>query len=297
MARILAEIRQLENHPRPLIYMLIQINEFAPIAPRRFMTVATMPTRKLEKVVSLKEIKVACQECSLNEICLPVGIGQDDLGRLDSIIDRKRPLARGEHLFRIGAQFQSLFAVRSGSLKTYATSEDGQEQVMGFHLPGELVGLDAIADGCHPLAARALETTSVCEIPFKDLETLSVQLPGLQHQLLRVMSQEIRDDEQNMVILGQKSAEERLASFLISLSDRFRRRGFSATQFNLSMSRSDIGNYLGLALETVSRLFTRFQNEGLLRVDRKHIELLDRDRLCMFSGSKCGSHKARSAHP
>ena len=256
-----------------------------------------MPTRRIEKVVSLKEIKVACQECSLNEICLPVGIGQDDLGRLDSIIDRKRPLTRGDHLFRIGAPFQSLFAVRSGSLKTYATSEEGQEQVMGFHLPGELVGLDAIADGFHPLAARALETTSVCEIPFKDLETLSVQLPGLQRQLLRVMSQEIRDDEQNMVILGQKSAEERLASFLIGLSDRFRRRGFSATQFNLSMSRSDIGNYLGLALETVSRLFTRFQNEELLRVDRKHIELLDRDRLCMFSGSKCGNRPGRAIRP
>ncbi|MCO6412857.1 MAG: fumarate/nitrate reduction transcriptional regulator Fnr [Thiogranum sp.] len=248
-----------------------------------------MPTRKLEKVVSLKEIKVACQACSLNEICLPVGMGETDLDRLDSIIDRKRPLARNDHLFRIGDPFQCLYAVRSGSLKTYATSEDGQEQVMGFHLPGELVGLDAIADGRHPLAAKALETTSLCEIPFADLEALSRQLPSLQHQLLRVMSQEIRADEQNMVTLGQKSAEERLASFLISLSSRFRRRGFSENQFNLSMSRSDIGNYLGLALETVSRLFTRFQNEGLLRVDRKHIELLDRARLCMFSSAKCSS--------
>jgi len=256
-----------------------------------------MPTRKLEKVVSLKDIKVACQECSLNEICLPVGIGHEDLDRLDSIIDRKRPLTRGDHLFRVGDTFQSLYAVRSGSLKTYATSEDGQEQVMGFHLPGELVGLDAIAEGHHPLAAKALETTSICEIPFGDLETLSTELPGLQHQLLRVMSQEIRDDEQNMVVLGQKSAEERLAAFLIGLSGRFRRRGFSANQFNLSMSRSDIGNYLGLALETVSRLFTRFQNEGLLRVDRKHIELLDRDRLYMFSGSKCPDKEPRKVRP
>ncbi len=254
---------------------------------------ARMPTRKLEKVVSLRDIKVACQECSLNEICLPVGIGHNDLDRLDSIIERKRPLLRGAHLFRIGAPFQCLYAVRSGSLKTYATSEDGQEQVMGFHLPGELIGLDAIAEGKHPLAAKALETTSICEIPFHDLETLSAQLPGLQHQLLRVMSKEIRDDEQNMVILGQKSAEERLASFLIGLSNRFRRRGFSANQFNLSMSRSDIGNYLGLALETVSRLFTRFQNEGLLRVDRKHVELLDRDRLLVFSGVHCSREGAR----
>jgi len=252
-----------------------------------FQKCARMPTRKLEKVVSLKDIKVACQACSLNELCLPVGIGLKDLDRLDSIIDRKRPLLRGDHLFRIGDPFLCLYAVRSGSLKTYATSEDGQEHVMGFHLPGELIGLDAIAEGDYPLAAKALETTSICEIPFHDLQSLSTQLPGLQSQLLHVMSKEIRDDERNMVILGQKSAEERLASFLIGLSNRFMRRGFSANQFNLSMSRSDIGNYLGLALETVSRLFTRFQNEGLLRVDRKHIELINRDRLCVFSGAQC----------
>lgn len=257
----------------------------------------TMPTRKIEKVVSLKEIKVACQACTLTEICLPVGMGDADLERLDSMIDRKRPLARGDHLFHIGDTFQCLYAVRSGSLKTYSTSEDGQEQVMGFHLPGELIGLDAIAEGRHPLAARALETTSLCEIPFTGLERLSRQLPTLQHQLLRVMSQEIRNDEQNMVTLGQKSAEERLASFLISLSGRFRRRGYSENQFNLSMSRSDIGNYLGLALETVSRLFTRFQNEGLLRVERKHIELLDRRRLCLFSSAKCSDEEPGKLRP
>ncbi|HHJ16515.1 MAG TPA: fumarate/nitrate reduction transcriptional regulator Fnr [Gammaproteobacteria bacterium] len=256
-----------------------------------------MPTRKFETVISLRDIKVACQECSLKEICLPVGIGQEDLDRLDAIIDRKRPLARGDHLFRVGDGFQSIYAVRSGSLKTYTTSQDGQEQVMGFQLPGELVGLDAIAEDSHPLAAKALETTSVCEIPFTDLESLSGQIGGLQRQLLRVMSQEIRDDEHNMVILGQKSAEQRLAAFLISLSNRFRRRGFSATQFNLSMSRSDIGNYLGLALETVSRLFTRFQNEGLLRVDRKHIELLDREKLCTYSGAQCAEDDVLQAEP
>lgn len=246
-----------------------------------------MPTRKLEKVVSLRDIKVACQACSLNEICLPVGMDSEDLDRLDAIIDRKQPISRGGHLFRTGDDFRCLYAVRSGSLKTYTTSEDGSEQVMGFHLPGELVGLDAIVDNRHPLSAKALETTSVCEIPFSNLESLSSQLPSLQHQLLRVMSQEIRDDEQNMVVLGQKSAEERLAAFLMSLSNRFQRRGFSANQFNLSMSRGDIGNYLGLALETVSRLFSRFQNERLLRVDRKHIELLDHNKLCAYSGANC----------
>ena len=246
-----------------------------------------MPTRKSEKVVSLKDIKVACGECSLNAICLPVGVESNDLERLDAIIERKRPIARGEHLFRSGDRFQCVYAVRSGSLKTYSTSPDGHEQVMGFQLPGELVGLDAIADGVHPLSAKALETTSVCEIPFEALESLSGKLPSLQRQMLRLMSQEIRDDEHNMMVLGQKSAEERLAAFLISLSSRFQRRGFSPNQFNLSMSRGDIGNYLGLALETVSRLFTRFQHEELLRVDRKHIELLDRQKLCDYSGASC----------
>ena len=255
-----------------------------------------MPTRRQEKVVSLKDIKIACQECSLNEICLPVGVDESDMERLDTIIDHRRPLSRGDHLFRTGNPFQSVYAVRSGSIKTYATSEDGHEQVMGFHLPGELVGLDAIASGAHPLSARALETTSVCEIPFADLQILSTQLPSLQYQLLRVMSQEIRDDEENMIILGQRSADERLAAFLISLSNRFHRRGFSTVQFNMSMSRSDIGNYLGLALETVSRLFTRFQNDGLLKVERKHIEILDRERLCQFAGSNCDQqHPKRHA--
>lgn len=246
-----------------------------------------MPTRKQEKVVSLKDITVACQECSLNEICLPVGIENKDMERLDAIIDRKRPLARGDHLFQIGDHFRSVYAVRSGSLKTYATSEHGQEQIMGFHLPGELVGLDAIANDVHPLAAKALETTSICEIPFDSFESLSNQLPSLQRQMLRVMSQEIHNDEQNMLTLGQRSAEERLAAFLISLSNRYRRRGFSSTQFNLTMSRGDIGNYLGLALETVSRLFTRFQSEGLLKVERRNIELIDRQRLCNFSSANC----------
>ena len=147
---------------------------------------------------------------------------------------------------------------------------------------------DVASPQFHPLAAKALETTSLCEIPFTDLASLSSKLPTLQQQLMRIMSQEIRDDEQNMIVLGQKSAEERLAAFLVSLSSRFRRRGFSPNQFNLSMSRGDIGNYLGLALETVSRLFTRFQNEGLLRVDRKHIELLDLGRLHAYSGLHSG---------
>ncbi len=239
------------------------------------------------KVVSLRAIKVACQECSLNSICLPLGMDQQELSRLDEIIERKTPLERGDHLFHVGDDFHAVYAVRSGSLKSYATTESGQEQIIGFHFPGDLVGLDAIADDVHPLAAKALETTSICAIPFEQLDALSGELPGLRTQLLKLMSLEISHDEQNMISLGQKSAEERLAAFLVGLSKRFARRGFSPVEFNLSMSRGDIGNYLGLALETVSRLFTRFQQEGLIKVDRKFIEILDRDRLCRLAGGDC----------
>lgn len=252
-----------------------------------------MSINKSEKVVSLKALRIACRDCRLNEICLPVGLATSDMERLDAIIDRKRPLNRGERLFRRGDRFQRLYAIRSGSLKTYTNSADGQEQVMGFLLPGELAGLNAIADGVHPLSAQALETTSICEIPFTQLEALSAQLPSLQHELLRIMSQEIRADEKAMAVLGQKSAEERLAAFLVDLSVRFEHRGFSPCRFNLSMTRGDIGNYLGLALETISRLFTRFQTEGLLHVDRKNIELLDRKRLATYAGVRCNDPHER----
>lgn len=250
-----------------------------------------MTTTKPENVVSLSRLKIACQDCSLNEICLPVGVDKGEIEQLDAIINRKTPVQRSQHLFHIGDKFRAVYAIRSGSLKTYTTTEDGQEQITGFHLPGELVGLDAIADNCHPVAAKALETTSVCEIPFDRLDELSSKLPGIRRQLLRIMSREIRDDEENMLLLGQKTAEQRLAALLISLSSRYQARGFSPYEFNITMSRGDIGNFLGLALETVSRLFGRFQDEGLIRVNRKHVEILDRDALCRLAGASCASQQ------
>ncbi len=241
--------------------------------------------------LSLAKLKIACQECSLNEICLPVGVDKADMSKLDDIINRKTPYARGQHLFHIGDGFKALYAIRSGSVKTFTMTEDGHEQVTGFHLPGELVGLDAIASNSHPVAAKALETTSICEIPFEQLDDLSCKVNGIRRQLMRIMSREIQEDQENMMMLGQKSAEQRLASLLISLSNRYRARGFSPYEFNLTMSRGDIGNFLGLALETVSRLFGRFQDDGLINVNRKNIEILDRDKLCTLSGAKCADLK------
>jgi CRP/FNR family transcriptional regulator len=229
--------------------------------------------------VKLDQIRVACKDCNLFQLCLPVGIDAKELEELDNIIKRRRPVKRGEHLFRVGDPFQAIYAVRSGSIKTYTPTEDGHEQVTGFHLPGELLGLDAINLQHHPCAAKALETTSVCEIPFDRLEELSMRLPSLQHQLLKIMSKEILHDQSLLMLLGKKSAEERLAALLLSLSTRYQQRGFSPSDFYLSMSRNDIGNYLGLAVETVSRLFTRFQDEGLLSVQRKHVRIIDLPRM------------------
>ncbi len=235
-------------------------------------------------VVTLASIKQACAGCSLRQLCLPVGISHADLDLLEAIIQRRRPLARGSHVFHLGDPFKTLYAIRSGSVKTYTLTEDGGEQVTGFHLPGELIGLDAINGETHPCAAKALETTSLCELPFERLAVLACQVPNLGRQLLRIMSREISADNELLTLLGKKSAEERVAALLLSLSTRFRERGLASREFVLSMSRNDIGNYLGLAVETVSRLFTRFQQQHLIAVQHKHVRLLDMDQLHHIAG-------------
>lgn len=235
-------------------------------------------------VINIRGLKQACKHCSLHDLCLPLGMSEEDLDLLESIIRQRRPIQRNDHLYRPGDKLTSIFAVRSGSIKTYTLTNDGQEQITGFHLPGELLGLDAISDGSHPCAAKALETTSVCEMPFTQLEELAARIPGLQHQLFRIMSKGLQADEQFMTLLGKKSSDERLAAFLLGLSERFHRRGYSATEFNLSMSRNDIANYLGLAVETVSRLFSRFQSNKLIDVQRKLVVIQDLDGLRHTAG-------------
>lgn len=204
-----------------------------------------------------------------------MGLAQEDVERLDDIVKRARPLHRGDFLFREGDKFRSLYVVKTGSVKTFAPSQEGGEQVLGFHLPGEIIGLDAIDKDVHACSARVLETSAICEIPFVRLEELTANIPSLQHQMYRLLSKEIGQDTDMLLLLGKKNAEERLAAFLLSLSQRLHKRGLSPSDFYLSMSRHEIGNYLGLAVETVSRLFTRFQEDGLMQVDRKHIQLLD----------------------
>lgn len=246
-------------------------------------------------MISFETIRVACKNCTLSALCLPMGLTPEDVERLDSIVKRNRPLHRGDYLFRAGERFRSLYVVKTGSVKTYAPNEEGGEQVLGFHLPGEIIGLDAIEKEAHACSAKVLETSAICEVPFSRFEELSSTIPSLQHQMYRLLSKEISHDTEMLLLLGKKSAEERLATFLLSMSKRLRKRGLCATDFYLSMSRHEIGNYLGLAVETVSRLFTRFQDEGLLRVDRKHVELIDLDALeAIVSGSPNDNHRQRS---
>lgn len=227
-----------------------------------------------------------CKDCSLASLCLPISLNLEDMDALDDIVKRGRPLKKGEFLFRQGDTFGSVFAVRSGALKTFSLSDGGDEQITGFHLPSELVGLSGVDGERYPVSAQALETTSVCEIPFERLDDLALQLPMLRRQLMRIMSREIRDDQQMMLLLSKKTADERIATFLVNLSARFRARGFSANQFRLAMSRNEMGNYLGLAVETVSRVFTRFQQNQLLEAEGKEVHILDPIELCALAGGK-----------
>ena len=223
------------------------------------------------------EYQVNCGNCRLNSICLPLALESDDIQQLDDIIQRSKPLQKAQHLYREGDEFQSVFAVRSGTLKAYKTTDDGREQVTGFYFPGEILGMDGISKNTHASSAKALETSAVCEIPFSSLEKLSALMPNLQRHFFQLMSREITEDQQLITLLSKNSADERVASLLLSISTRNARRKLSATQFRLPMSRVDIGNYLGLTVETVSRVFSRMQKMEVLRVDNKEIEILDAD--------------------
>jgi CRP/FNR family transcriptional regulator len=234
--------------------------------------------------IKIAEIRAACQNCSTRELCLPMGLGSGDVETLNKLIKRRRTLKKGACLYRVNEPLRALFAIRKGTLKTTGLMEDGRAQITGFHLPGELLGVDAINSDRHAVTAEALEPSDVCEIPLDELETLARKVPGLQHQLLRIMSREIVRDEQLLILLGRMNADERLASAIISFVRRRQRRGDSVDVFKLSMSRQDLGDYLGLALETVSRLFSKFQEEGLIEVQGRQLRLLDIGRLEAIAG-------------
>ena len=226
---------------------------------------------------------INCQNCSISELCLPFTLNDQELNTLDEIIERKRPFHKGDKIFTDGQEMHALFAIRSGTFKTFTVNEQGEEQITGFHLAGDLLGFDAIADSEHKSFAQALETSMICEIPYNNLDKLSNTMPKLKKQVLRLMSNEIRTDQEMLTLLNRKNAEQRVATFLVNLSNRYHDRGLSSSEFRLTMTRSDIGNYIGLTVETISRLLNRFHKNGLIKVDGKLITILDIDELIDYA--------------
>ncbi len=224
-------------------------------------------------------LKTACADCNLREICLPAGLSHDDIDQLDEFVYTRSKVRRGDAVFRAGEPFSAIFAVRSGFFKTRATTQDGREQVTGFSMAGEILGMDGIGHGSHSCDAIALEDSEICTIPYAQFEALSHQVPSLQRHFHKVMSREIVRENGVMMLLGVMRAEERLAAFLLNLSQRLNARGYSAVEFHLRMTREEIGSYLGMKLETVSRAFSKFQIDNIIKVDQKYIHILDHDAL------------------
>jgi len=232
------------------------------------------------KHLNLRESRaVHCSECALSPVCLPPALANEDLDQLENIIGRNRPIPRGEVLFRSGSHFEAIFAVRSGAIKTYSIAANGEEQITGFYFPGEIVGLDSIGHQTYESTAIALESTAICAIPFEALEELSLKHTSLNHHIFKLMSSEIRSDHRIMQMVGKRPAEEKVATLLLSFATRYKRRNLCEDNIHLPMSRADIGNHLGLAIETVSRIFTHFQELGVISVNGKHITVLNQKEL------------------
>jgi CRP/FNR family transcriptional regulator len=246
--------------------------------------------RPQDPPVTLGALKASCAACSMHQLCLPMGLEDADIDRLDKIIGRRRRLAKDEALYRAGEPFRNLYAVRFGHFKTFQVNAAGEAQITGFQMAGELLGMDAISGDRYRCDAVALEDSEVCEIPFANLQELFGQLPTLLRHFHRIMSSEITREQNVMLLLGNMRAEQRFAVFLVNKSARYAARGYSPTSFQLRMSREDIGNYLGLTIESISRLLSRFKKMGLLTIAKREVTLLDLARLkAMAAGTEaCG---------
>ena len=243
-------------------------------SPTRF--VATSPG---EDKARMPSSKTACANCHLQDVCLPCGMKDADTDRLDSLTISRRTVKCRQPLYREGDRFQFIYAVRSGTFKSSLLLADGREQIGGFHIAGELMGLDGVADDRHASSATALEDSVICAIPYAPLSDLAAANTSMQVSMGRMMSREIVREHSLMMLLGSMSAEERLAVFLLNLSRRLKARGYSASEFHLRMSRAEMGSYLGMKLETVSRAFSAFQRQGFIKVDKRHIRIVDPDGL------------------
>ena len=233
------------------------------------------PEISKRNVVTLSPRKTHCANCALHGQCLPGGLEGDEVARFDRLVGSQRRLRKGDVLFLAGNGFEALYAIRFGSLKTSILAEDGREQVAGYHMVGEIIGVDGIATTRHTCSAVALEDTEVCAIAFAGLEELMQTIPELQHSVRQTLAREVSRNHGLMLLLGSMRAEERVAAYLLDLAARYRERGYSASEFVLRMTREEIGSYLGLKLETVSRVFSRLQVDGLVQAQGRDIKLLD----------------------
>lgn len=229
--------------------------------------------------MDIHSIKVACSSCNLRELCLPMGLNPEEMDKLDTVISTRRRIKRGTPLFNTGDKFTSLYAVRSGFFKTCVTTADGRDQVTGFQMTGEIIGMDGIVSDRHSCDAIALEDAEVCVMPFDQVEELSREFTTLQHHVHKIMSREIVRDHSVMLLLGSMRAEERLAAFLLNLVQRLHARGFSQSELILRMTREEIGSYLGMKLETVSRTFSKFVEEGTIEVKQRYVHIKNTDAL------------------
>jgi len=224
-------------------------------------------------------VKVACSNCNLRELCLPLGLNAQEIDKLETVISTRKRIKRGSALFSAGEKFTSLYAVRSGFFKTCITTADGRDQVTGFQMTGEIIGLDGIVSDRHSCDAIALEDAEVCVMPFDQVEELSREFTTLQHHIHKIMSREIVRDHSVMLLLGSMRAEERLAAFLLNLVQRLHARGFSQSELVLRMTREEIGSYLGMKLETVSRTFSKFVEEGIIEVKQRYVHIKNTEAL------------------
>jgi CRP/FNR family transcriptional regulator len=230
---------------------------------------------EIKPAAAPKKFSVTCSSCNMRELCIPAGVGSCDLPRVEGLVYARRRVRRGETLFAAGDEFKAIYAVRSGFFKTSLVDGEGREQVTGFFMGGELLGMDGIGSGRYNGTAIALEDSEVCVMPYSLVEELAREIPALQRHLYAVLAREIVRDHGVMMLLGSMRAEERLATFLLNLSKRFTARGYSPSDFHLRMTREEIGSYLGLKLETVSRLFSAFQKDELIEVQQKHVRIRD----------------------
>ncbi len=250
-----------------------------------------MPKQIPASPIEFNKLQISCSSCSLADLCLPHGLDNTELQKLENIIQHKPVLEKGEAQYHAGDSHQAIYAVRSGAFKTIITTADGAEQITNFYLPGEMLGLDGLGNRIHQCTAIALETSSLCELKMEKLDDVFRNISGLTPQILHLIGEEISYNHQKLLAMGQLKGEERIATFLLSLGKRFAKRGFSPRVFNLPMPRHDLANFLGLAVETLSRMLSHLQKEGVISVKQRNIEITDMDAIRRLAHKECHKEK------